>query len=144
MALTPHPYLQCRGLKKGRAIPLPTLRALVAYKGGPLPDLYPPHYILLHSVTDAVSVKKVTYHSLLSPCTLHNNSFCLHVGSICTYISRYCVPTQKAIFIVPHAYTKRQCQKQSVLSKQSRSTHLRSVVQLDLSNNSLSLGSSTT
>ena len=25
---------QCRGLKKGTAIPLPTLRALVAYKGG--------------------------------------------------------------------------------------------------------------
>ena len=27
----PHPHLQCRGLKQGRAIPLPTLRALVAY-----------------------------------------------------------------------------------------------------------------
>ena len=40
----PHPHLQCRGLKKGRAIPLPTLRALVAYKGGtftPLPMLCP-------------------------------------------------------------------------------------------------------
>ena len=34
--LSPHPHLQCRGLKKGRAIPLPTLRALVAYKGGNL------------------------------------------------------------------------------------------------------------
>ena len=30
----PHPHLQCRGLKKCGAIPLPTLRALVAYKGG--------------------------------------------------------------------------------------------------------------
>ena len=29
----PHSHFQCRGLKKGRAIPLPTLRALVAYKG---------------------------------------------------------------------------------------------------------------
>ena len=28
------PQLQCRGLKKGRAIPLPTLRALVAYAEG--------------------------------------------------------------------------------------------------------------
>ena len=28
--LTPHPYLQCRGLKLGTAIPLPALRALVA------------------------------------------------------------------------------------------------------------------
>jgi hypothetical protein len=38
-----HPHLQCRGLKKGRAIPLPTLRALVACKGGsstlPFPSL---------------------------------------------------------------------------------------------------------
>ena len=32
--LTPHPHLQCRSLKKCRAIPLPTLRALVAHKGG--------------------------------------------------------------------------------------------------------------
>ena len=30
----PHPHLQCRGLKLGRAIPLPTLRAFAAYKGG--------------------------------------------------------------------------------------------------------------
>ena len=30
----PHPHLQCRGLKQGRAIPLPTLRALVACIGG--------------------------------------------------------------------------------------------------------------
>ena len=30
----PHPHFQYRGLKKGRAIPLPTLRALVACKGG--------------------------------------------------------------------------------------------------------------
>ena len=29
----PHPHLQCRGLKQGRAIPLPTLRALVACRG---------------------------------------------------------------------------------------------------------------
>ena len=29
----PQPHLQCRGLKKGRAIPLPTLMVLVAYKG---------------------------------------------------------------------------------------------------------------
>ena len=28
------PYLQCRGLKNGTAIPLPTLRAVVTYKGG--------------------------------------------------------------------------------------------------------------
>jgi hypothetical protein len=34
VVLTTHPNLQCRGLKKGRAIPLPTLRALVACKGG--------------------------------------------------------------------------------------------------------------
>ena len=34
MVLTPHPHLPCRGLKKGKAIHLPTLRALVAYKGG--------------------------------------------------------------------------------------------------------------
>jgi hypothetical protein len=27
----PPPYLQCRGLKLGRAIPLPVLRVLVAY-----------------------------------------------------------------------------------------------------------------
>ena len=32
--LTPHPNLQCRGLKLGRAIPLPALRTLVACKGG--------------------------------------------------------------------------------------------------------------
>ena len=31
---SPHPHLQCRGLKLGRAIPLPTLRAFVACKGG--------------------------------------------------------------------------------------------------------------
>ena len=30
---TPHPHLQCRGLKVGRAIPLPALRALVACMG---------------------------------------------------------------------------------------------------------------
>ena len=30
VVLTPHPHLQCRGLKLGRAIPLPALRALVA------------------------------------------------------------------------------------------------------------------
>ena len=30
----PHPHLQFRGLKNGRATPLPTLRALVAYEGG--------------------------------------------------------------------------------------------------------------
>ena len=30
----PPPHLQCRGLKLGRAIPLPILRALVACKGG--------------------------------------------------------------------------------------------------------------
>ena len=29
----PHPHLQCRGLKQGRAKPLPTLRALVACTG---------------------------------------------------------------------------------------------------------------
>ena len=29
-----HPHLQCRGFKKDGAIILPTLRALVAYKGG--------------------------------------------------------------------------------------------------------------
>ena len=34
MVLTPYPHLQCLGFKKSRAIPLPTLRALVAYKGG--------------------------------------------------------------------------------------------------------------
>ena len=34
VALTTHPQLQCRGLKLGRAIPLPTLRGLVACKGG--------------------------------------------------------------------------------------------------------------
>ena len=33
MVLTHHPHLQCRGLKMGRAIPLPTLRALVVYTG---------------------------------------------------------------------------------------------------------------
>jgi hypothetical protein len=32
VVLNPYPHLQCRGLKKGRAIPLPALRALVAYK----------------------------------------------------------------------------------------------------------------
>ena len=36
----PPPRSKCGGLKKGRAIPLPTLRALVAYKGGPLPLCY--------------------------------------------------------------------------------------------------------
>ena len=30
MELIPHPHLQYRGLKKGRAIPLPTLRVVVA------------------------------------------------------------------------------------------------------------------
>ena len=30
---TPRPHLQCRGLKLGRSMPLPTLRAFVAYKG---------------------------------------------------------------------------------------------------------------
>ena len=30
----PHPHLQCGGLKLGRAIPVLTLRALVAYTGG--------------------------------------------------------------------------------------------------------------
>ena len=34
MVLTPHPHLQCRGLKLGRAIPIPALIALVARKGG--------------------------------------------------------------------------------------------------------------
>ena len=29
----PQPHLQCRVFKKGRAIPLPTLRAMLAYKG---------------------------------------------------------------------------------------------------------------
>ena len=38
--MTPQPYLQCRGLKKGRAIAVPTLRALVAYKGRTL-TFYP-------------------------------------------------------------------------------------------------------
>jgi hypothetical protein len=30
VVLTPHPYLQGRGLKLGRAIPVPTQRVLVA------------------------------------------------------------------------------------------------------------------
>ena len=34
VVLTPHPHHQCLGLKKGRATTLPTLRGLVAYKGG--------------------------------------------------------------------------------------------------------------
>ena len=34
--LTPHPHLQCRGLKLGSAIPLPALRVSVAYTGGEL------------------------------------------------------------------------------------------------------------
>ena len=33
VVLTTHPHLRCPGLKKGRAIPLPTLRVLVAYTG---------------------------------------------------------------------------------------------------------------
>jgi hypothetical protein len=32
--LAPEPHVQYRGLKKGRAIPLPNIRALVDYKGG--------------------------------------------------------------------------------------------------------------
>ena len=32
VVLTIHPHLQCRGFKKGTVIPLPTIRALVAYK----------------------------------------------------------------------------------------------------------------
>ena len=37
----PHPHLECRGPKKGRAIPLLTLRAFVAYKKGEnLPTIY--------------------------------------------------------------------------------------------------------
>jgi len=61
------------------------------------------------------------------------------------YISCYFVPAQEVIFGVPRAYTKIQCQKQSVFFlQQSRSTYLRSVVQLDLSDKSLSLGSRTT
>ena len=35
------PHLQCRSLKKGRARPRPTLRALVAYKGGTFNFFYP-------------------------------------------------------------------------------------------------------
>ena len=34
MRLTPHPYLECRGPRKIRAVPLLTLRAFVAYKKG--------------------------------------------------------------------------------------------------------------
>ena len=34
VVMAPHPHLQCRGLKYGTAIPVPTLRALVAHKGG--------------------------------------------------------------------------------------------------------------
>ena len=41
-----HPHLQCRGLKLGRAIPLPTLRALVANKGGNFTVSLPINYIL--------------------------------------------------------------------------------------------------
>ena len=37
VVLSPHPHLQCRGLKKGRATPVPILRALVACKGETLP-----------------------------------------------------------------------------------------------------------
>jgi len=32
MGLTPHHHLECRGLRKGRAIPLLTLRVFMAYK----------------------------------------------------------------------------------------------------------------
>jgi len=34
MGLNPHPHLACRGPRKSRVIPVPTLRAFVAYKKG--------------------------------------------------------------------------------------------------------------
>ena len=50
----PYPHLQCRGLKKGRAIHLPTLRALVAYKGGTF-------YRLLKSTQTIYRMKTVIF-----------------------------------------------------------------------------------
>ena len=43
----PTPSLQCRGLKNGRAIRLPTLRALVAYTGGTF-TLHIHYFLLKH------------------------------------------------------------------------------------------------
>ena len=36
----PQPHLQCRGLKLGGAIPLPSIRAVVVYKGGTFTFIY--------------------------------------------------------------------------------------------------------
>jgi hypothetical protein len=50
VVLTPNPHLQCRGLKFGRAIPLPALRALVARKGGTFTfTFFTSPTVLLHS-----------------------------------------------------------------------------------------------
>ena len=85
--LTPLPHLQCRGLKLGRAIPLPTLRTLVAcYRG----NLYLYLYTCLHrtrlSVTGGL-------HSLCSvtilSCLLFPAVICVSVFiSYCRLLSR--------------------------------------------------------
>ena len=46
----PHPHLQCRVLKYGRTIPLPTLRALVACKGETFTFLFFHSLYIVHIV----------------------------------------------------------------------------------------------
>ena len=60
------PHLQCRGLKKGRAIPLRTLRALVAYKWRTFTFTFLPLYGIsstsfpIHLTTDVINSETLT------------------------------------------------------------------------------------
>ena len=62
VVLIPHPHLQCRGLKLGRATPLPALRALVACIGGTFTFTHSLNHKLraLYTVRDSVRTSQRT------------------------------------------------------------------------------------
>ena len=79
------PHLQCPGFKKGTAIPLPTLRAWVAYKGGTFID-----FRLLNSAVSTQNFvhrqkRSVQYHEyLLSTFELRRRPSIKYILQNCT------------------------------------------------------------
>ena len=73
----PHPHLQCRGLKFGRAIPLPALRALVAcYRGN-----------LLQKKNQTNFDQRKEGHSVIEECFGQDLCVCPELSS---RVLRYC------------------------------------------------------
>ena len=70
-----HPHLQCRGLKQGKAIPLPTLRVLVAYTGRTFTLTFRDRLCLVLS-------DRRTRIIMLSCCTLKGTNVFLYLGKL--------------------------------------------------------------